>query len=35
LLVHAHEDRSVDDERKDHAGTAHVHDHEAPKGPGR
>ncbi|MDQ3870518.1 MAG: hypothetical protein M3301_02740 [Chloroflexota bacterium] len=33
-LVHGHE-MSPDEEAQDHAGTAHIHDHEAPTGEGR
>jgi hypothetical protein len=34
-IVHGHQKRSEDDERKDHEGTAHTHDHDAPTGMGR
>jgi len=33
-LVHAHKDLSEDEERRDHDGTAHVHDHASPTGEG-
>ena len=33
-LIHAHEKYGEDEERADHDGTAHVHDHEAPLGRG-
>jgi hypothetical protein len=33
-LVHAHEKYDEDQERADHNGTAHVHDHEDPMGVG-
>jgi hypothetical protein len=32
VLVHAHEDRSEEAERKDHDTQAHMHDHNAPTG---
>lgn len=33
-LVHGHKHLDEEDERRDHDGTAHIHDHESPTGGG-